>query len=59
VSYCLQAVHLFEGMEQLRFMAVLIEVGAVGQCGLQINEPGTSRGLKILPGSWSELPWPT
>ena len=22
---------------------------------MQINEPGTSRGLKILPGSWSDL----
>jgi len=22
---------------------------------LQINEPGTSRSLKTLPGSWSDL----
>ena len=22
---------------------------------MQINEPGTSRGLKILPSSWSDL----
>ena len=55
VSYCLQALQLFEGMDQQRFLAVLIEVGAVGQYGLQINEPGTSRGLRILPGSWSDL----
>ena len=55
VSYCLQALQLFEGMEQQRFMAVLSEVAAVGQGGLQINEPGTSRGLKTLPGSWSDL----
>jgi hypothetical protein len=27
----------------------------VGQGGLQINEPGTSRNLKTLPGSWSDL----
>ena len=42
-------------MEQLRFMAVLSDVAAVGQSGLQINELGTSRSLKTLPGSWSDL----
>ena len=55
VSYCLQALQLFEGMDQQRCMAVLSEVGAVGQGGLQINEPGTSLSLKTLPGSWSDL----
>ncbi|MEA5475096.1 hypothetical protein VB716_12785 [Synechococcus sp. CCY9201] len=55
MSYCLQALQLFEGMDQQRFLAVLSEVGAVGQGGLQINEPGTSRSLKTLPGSWSDL----
>jgi len=34
---------------------VLSEVTAEGQGGLQINEPGTARSLKSLPGSWSEL----
>jgi hypothetical protein len=42
-------------MDQQRFMAVLSEVAAMGQGGLQINEPGTSRSLKTLPGSWSDL----
>ena len=55
VSYCLQALQLFEGMDQRQFMAVLSEVAAMGQGGLQINEPGTSRRLKTLPGSWSDL----
>jgi Flp pilus assembly protein TadD len=55
VSYCLQALQLFEGMDQRQFMAVLSEVAAMGQGGLQINEPGTSRSLKTLPGSWSAL----
>ncbi len=27
----------------------------MGQGGLQINEPGTFRSLKNLPGSWSDL----
>ena len=36
-------------------MAVLSEVAAVGQGVLQINEPVTSRSLKTLPGSWSDL----
>ena len=55
MSYCLQALQLFEGMDQQRFIAVLSEVAAVGQGGLQINEPGTSRSLKNLPGIWSDL----
>ena len=55
VSYCLQTLQLFEGMDQQRSMAVFSEVAAVGQGGLQINGPGTSRSLKTLPGSWSDL----
>jgi hypothetical protein len=55
VIYCLQALQLFEGMDQQRFMAVLSEVAAMGQGGLQINEPDTYRSLKTLPGSWSDL----
>ena len=50
VSYCPQALELFWGMDQQRFMAVLSEVAAVGQGGLQINEPGTTLSLKTLPG---------
>ena len=42
-------------MASPRFMAVLSEVAAVGQGGLQINEPETSRSLKTLPGSLSDL----
>jgi hypothetical protein len=55
VSYCLQALQLLEGMDHQRFIAVLSEVAAVGQGGLQINEPGTGRSLKNLPDSWSDL----
>ena len=55
VSYCLQALQLFEGMDQRQFMAVLSEVAAIGQGGLQINEPAIARSLKTLPGSWSDL----
>jgi len=55
VSYCLQALQLFEGMDQQRFMAVLRELAGIGWRGLQINEPGTSRSLKTVPGSWSDL----
>jgi hypothetical protein len=55
VSHCLQALQLFEGMDQQRFIEVLSQVTAVGQGGLQINEPGTARSPKNLPGSWSDL----
>jgi hypothetical protein len=58
VSYCLQVLQLFESMDQQRFIAVLSEVAAMGQGGLQINEPGTTGTLKNLPGSWGDRPWP-
>ena len=46
MSYCLEALQLFEGMKQQRFMGVLIVVAAVGQGWQQINEPGTSHSLR-------------
>mgnify|MGYP006273557481 CR=1 FL=1 len=55
MSDCLQALQLFEGMHQQRFIAVLSTMAAVGPSGVQINDPGTSRSLKNLPGSWSDL----
>jgi hypothetical protein len=55
VTYCLDALRRFQVTDQAEFMAVLSEVAAVGQGGLQINEPGTSRSLKTLLGSWSDL----
>jgi Flp pilus assembly protein TadD len=55
VSYCLEALRLFGAMEQPQFLAVLSEVAAIGQGGLEINEPGSSRTLKNLPGTWSDL----
>jgi hypothetical protein len=59
LSTCIQALQLFERMEQQRFLAALSEVAAVGQACMQIKEPGTSRSLKSLPGSWSDrAPWP-
>jgi len=42
-------------MDQQPCLAVLSEVAALGQGGLQINEPGTSRSLNPLPGDWSDL----
>ena len=39
-----------------RPQAVLsVVAAAIGQSGQQINEPGTSRSLKSLPGSCSDL----
>ncbi|MCP9861388.1 MULTISPECIES: hypothetical protein [unclassified Cyanobium] len=57
VSYGLQPLQMFEGldMDQPQFMSVLSEVAAMGQGGLQINEPAIARRLKTLPGSWSDL----
>ena len=42
-------------MEQQGLLALLSEVAAVGQGGLQINETGTFRSPKTLPGTWSDL----
>jgi hypothetical protein len=37
-------------MDQQRFIAVISEVAAMDQGGLQINEPSTARSLKKLLG---------
>jgi hypothetical protein len=42
-------------MDQQRFIAVISEVAAMGQGGLQINEAGTASSLKNLPGTWNDL----
>jgi hypothetical protein len=57
-SYCLQSLQLFEGMDQQRFIAVLSEVAAVGQGGLQINEPGTSPASRTCPAGGAIWPSP-
>ena len=46
---------LFKGMEQQGLLALLSEVAAVGQGGLQINETGTFPSPMTLPGTWSDL----
>jgi len=46
---------LLEGMKHQRFLELLSEVAAVGQGGLLINETGTFRSPKTLPGTWSDL----
>ena len=46
---------LFEGMEQQRFMAVLIKVAAVGRVWLHITESGSTRKLQTFSGSRSDL----
>ena len=58
VSYCLQALQLFEGMDQQRFIAVLSEVAAVGQGGLQIHEPGMPAASRTCPAAGATSPWP-
>jgi len=37
-------------------IAVIRELAAIGQGGLQINEPGTFYSLRNLPDSWADLP---
>lgn len=39
----------------MRFIAVISEVAALGQGGLEISDPSSSRTIKNLPGSWSDL----
>jgi hypothetical protein len=44
-------------VEQQRFIAVIRELAAMGQGGLQINKPSTARSLKKLLGQ-RERPTP-
>lgn len=49
------AQQLLEGVNRQRFIAMLSEVAALGQSGLQINEPGNCFALMTLPATWCDL----
>ncbi len=55
----LPVAQFFKGMEQHRYIAVLREVAAVGQVGLQINESGNSRNLRTCQAPGATWSWPS
>jgi hypothetical protein len=42
-------------MDQQRFIAVISGLAALGQGGLEYNEPSSASPFKSLPGVWSNL----
>jgi Flp pilus assembly protein TadD len=55
VMYCLAALERFEPMSQQQLAPILLELGALGQAGLKVNDPGKTYTLRSLPGAFSGL----
>ncbi len=55
VMYCLDAIKRFENMDQNELAPILMEMAALGQSGLPVNDPESSFSLRSLPGQFSAL----
>ena len=51
VFYLLAAMRLFRGKSLQEVQEITFEIGMLGQCGLDINDPQESHVLRALPGS--------
>ncbi|MCP9889032.1 tetratricopeptide repeat protein [Cyanobium sp. ATX 6A2] len=50
-----QALQIYEGLKPEQRKAVLVEVSAIGEKGLPVNQPLIAYNLETLPGSFSAL----
>ena len=55
VMYCLGALERFEKMAPAEVQRIAFEIAALGQRGLDVNDPASKYTLKSLPGSFSGL----
>ncbi|MFZ0791014.1 MAG: tetratricopeptide repeat protein, partial [Chromatiaceae bacterium] len=55
VMYCLDALTKFEGMSRLELAPILMELAALGQKGLPVNDPTQTFRLHSLAGEFTAL----
>lgn len=55
VMYCLSALETFEGMTRAQLAPILMELAALGQTGLPVNDPRRRFRLRSLPGEFTAL----
>lgn len=51
----MQALTIYEGLSPEQRQAVLVEVSAIGEKGLPVNQPLRTYTLETLPGSFTAL----
>jgi tetratricopeptide (TPR) repeat protein len=55
VNYCLGALRTFDGLSRTELAPILMEVAALGQKGLPVNDAKTTFRLRSLPGEFTAL----
>jgi tetratricopeptide (TPR) repeat protein len=55
VEYCLQALKTFQGMTPQEVAGVAMETAALGQSGLDVNNPNKTYQLRAVPGNYTGL----
>ncbi len=55
VDGLLHAMRIYEALSPAQRQAVLVEVAAIGEKGLPVNQPGVSYSLKTLSGTFTAL----
>ncbi|MEI8574786.1 tetratricopeptide repeat protein [Methylomonas sp. LW13] len=55
VEYCLHALRTFQGMSHQEVAGVALETAALGQGGLDVNNPNKTYQLRAVPGNYTGL----
>lgn len=55
LSYCGEALRLFEAMSKEEVQRITLEIAMLGGKGLSVNDPSTKYQLRTLPGDFSGL----
>ena len=55
VMYCLSAMETLEGLTRAQLAPILMELAALGQAGLPVNDPTRKFRLRSLPGEFTAL----
>lgn len=55
VDYCLKALEKFKGMSHQEVAGVALETAALGQSGLDVNNPNKTYQLRSIPGEYTGL----
>ena len=55
VTYCGEALQMFDGMPKAEVQRISLEIGMLGTKGLSVNDPSGKYTLRSLPGNFSGL----
>lgn len=55
IDYCLKALEKFKGMSHQEIAGIALETAALGQSGLDVNNPNKTYQLRSIPGNYTGL----